>query len=75
MQRNSFLAMIIKDRRPIRELGLRRIIEARKVKSNSVRVFKLPKLNFQAADYIDIILDNVVILRRFKGNGRKGKVQ
>lgn len=64
IQRNSFfahpenllLAMIFDNRRPIRELGLRRIIEARRVKSNSVRVFKLPKLNFQAADYIDIII-------------------
>lgn len=53
---NVLLAMIFDNRRPIRELGLRRIIEARRVKSNSVRVFKLPKRNFQAADYIDIII-------------------
>ncbi|GBN78737.1 hypothetical protein AVEN_129489-1 [Araneus ventricosus] len=50
---NIFLCML-KDERPhIRELAARRIIKFRESSSNvkSVRVFLLPKLNFEAADY------------------------
>lgn len=64
IQRNAFfahpenllLAMISDKRRDTRELGLRRIIEARKNTTRSIRVFKLPQLNFSATDYVDMII-------------------
>ncbi|GBO10275.1 hypothetical protein AVEN_107066-1 [Araneus ventricosus] len=64
--RNSFFAhpenillCMLKDERPhIRELAARRIIKSRESSSNvkSVRVFLRPKLNFEAADYTEIIV-------------------
>lgn len=65
LQRNGFfghpenilLAMISDSRKNIRELGLRRILKARKSSSPGVplRRFTIPKLNFSAADYVDLV--------------------
>ncbi|GBM66218.1 hypothetical protein AVEN_27907-1 [Araneus ventricosus] len=49
---------MLKDERPhIRELAARRIIKSRESSSNvnSVYVFLPPKLNFEAADYTEMI--------------------
>lgn len=53
----SLLLSTITDERPaIRELGLRRILKARKVKHcSSIRRFKVPVLNFLAKEHIDLI--------------------
>lgn len=66
IQRNAFfchpenllLAMISDDPQHIRELGLRRILKARNnqdEKATEWRVFRIPKVNFQARDYTDLI--------------------
>ncbi|GBL86792.1 hypothetical protein AVEN_96030-1 [Araneus ventricosus] len=50
--------MLHDSRKHIRESAVRRILGARDKKtknSGSLRFFKLPKLNFEAADYIDLI--------------------
>ncbi|GBL88973.1 hypothetical protein AVEN_255141-1 [Araneus ventricosus] len=50
--------MLHDSRKHIRELAVRRILGAREKKtknSGGLRLFKLPKLNFEAADYIDLI--------------------
>ncbi|KAG7313490.1 hypothetical protein JYU34_000625 [Plutella xylostella] len=60
IQRNAFfahpenllLAMLFDNRPHIRELGLRRIIATRKNSKPGIRMFKVPKLNFEAHDYI-----------------------
>ncbi|GBO23346.1 hypothetical protein AVEN_235140-1 [Araneus ventricosus] len=52
------LIMLHDSRKHIRELAVRRILAARDKKtknSGGLRFFKLPKLNFEAADYIDLI--------------------
>lgn len=50
------LSMIIDERKHIRELGFRRILKARQsVETNGIRVFKPPKINFEAKDYTEII--------------------
>lgn len=50
------LSMIIDERKHIRELGFRRILKARQsVETNEIRVFKPPKINFEAKDYTEII--------------------
>ena len=51
---NILLCMIADDRQYVRELGLRRIMKAKSLKQ-SIRKFEIPPLNFQAADYIDLI--------------------
>lgn len=64
IQRNAFfahpenllLAMLYDEKNYIRELGLRRIIAARKNQRPGVRIFKTPKLNFNASDYTDMII-------------------
>lgn len=54
---NILITMLFDDRNYIQELALRRIIKARTAKkSNSLRVFKPPKLNFSAQDYTEIIV-------------------
>lgn len=53
---NLLLAMLYDERNYIRELSLRRIITARKNLRPGVRIFKTPKLNFNASDYIDMII-------------------
>lgn len=56
---NLLLCMVADPRRHIRELALRRILKARSSKKDSdkqnIRVFKIPKLNFEAEDYSDIV--------------------
>ena len=47
--------MISDERQNIRELGLRRILKARLEKSSTLRQFKIPKLNFDAGKYFDLI--------------------
>ncbi|GBM39880.1 hypothetical protein AVEN_250205-1 [Araneus ventricosus] len=50
--------MLHDSRKHIRELTVRRILDAREKKTKNsgyLRLFKLPKLNFKAADYIDLI--------------------
>lgn len=43
-------------RRYVRELGLRRILKARKnVKGKTIRNFRVPTLDFTAIDYVDMI--------------------
>ncbi|GBM43932.1 hypothetical protein AVEN_125122-1 [Araneus ventricosus] len=52
------LSMLHDSRKHIRELAVRRILGARDKKtknSGGLRFFKLPKRNFEAADYIDLI--------------------
>lgn len=45
------------DNRPhIKELAIRRIIAARKCQQSGLRIFKVPKLNFHAKDYTDMIV-------------------
>ena len=46
--------MINDERQNIRELGLRRILKARLEKS-TLREFKIPKLNFDAGQYFELI--------------------
>ncbi|GBL91680.1 hypothetical protein AVEN_108312-1 [Araneus ventricosus] len=50
--------MLQDSRKHIRELAVRRILGAREKKtrnSGGLRLFKLPKLNFEAIDYIDLM--------------------
>lgn len=64
IQRNAFfaypenvlLAMLADDRKHIRELALRRILQSRVPRyDNQIRDFKVPKLNFDATDYTELI--------------------
>ncbi|GBP46966.1 hypothetical protein EVAR_30998_1 [Eumeta japonica] len=64
IQRNSFfahpenilLAMLQDDESHIRELGLRRVLKARKeFKGKKVREFQLPNLKIDASNYYDLI--------------------
>lgn len=65
IQRNGFfahpesllVAMLADDRRHIRELSVRRIlsIRAKKAAQKKIRKFEIPKINFSANDYIDLI--------------------
>jgi hypothetical protein len=52
---NLLLAMISDDRRHVRELGLRRLMKAKKQKKSGLRKFAIPILNFQANEYFDLI--------------------
>lgn len=48
--------MIIDDRKLVRELGFHQILKARQsVEKNKIRVFKPPKINFEARDYMEVI--------------------
>ncbi len=53
---NLLLCMLVDERTYVRELGLRRILKAKKqeVKS-SIRRFKIPSLNFNSTDYFDLV--------------------
>lgn len=54
---NLLVSMMFDNRDHIRELALRRIIEARNtVRSIKRRIFKPPKINFCAKDYTKIIM-------------------
>lgn len=54
--------MLCDERKSVRELGLRRVLKARTEKSGGTRKFKIPLINFEATDYIDMIYwaDNVI---------------
>lgn len=55
---NLLIAMMTDERQHIRQLAIKRILKVRKDNSTplqSVRVFRTPKLNFNADDYIDLI--------------------
>ncbi|GBN79932.1 hypothetical protein AVEN_236473-1 [Araneus ventricosus] len=62
--------MLADDRNRIRELALRRILKARKVKrsaatttiaTNNIRIFNLPAFDLCAMDYVDLIkCENVI---------------
>ncbi|KAF0706458.1 Uncharacterized protein FWK35_00034701, partial [Aphis craccivora] len=52
---NLFLAMLSDLQKHIRELAARRILKVRYKKTNKVRPFKLPNINFNASSYIDLI--------------------
>ena len=56
-EENLLLTMLVYDRASIRQLALRRILAARKQGSQncSMRLFKVPKVNFQAEQYMDLI--------------------
>ena len=51
---NMLLCMLSDERKHIRELAMRRILRARS-EEYGLRVFSIPKLNFAATDYIDLI--------------------
>jgi len=51
---NILLCMLSDDRKHIRELAMRRILRARS-EQFGLRVFSIPKLNFEAKEYIDLI--------------------
>lgn len=53
---NILFAMLQDEKRFIRELALRRIIKAREqTKGKNVREFQIPKLNYNAVEYYDLI--------------------
>lgn len=52
---NILLSMITDNRRHIRELGLRRVLKSRQHAIGGVREFVIPRLNFEANEYIDMI--------------------
>lgn len=52
---NLLLSMLCDERKNVRELGLRRVLKARTESRGGVRKFKVPKINFDAKDYIDMI--------------------
>lgn len=61
---NVLISMLADNRNHIRELALRRILNARKAKrsagtptieTNNIRVFNLPVFDFCATDYVDLI--------------------
>ena len=63
LQRNAFfahvenviLAMMCDDRNHIRELALRRVLSIRSSKTEDIRKFIIPKINFEAENYLDMI--------------------
>lgn len=52
---NLLIAMVTDDRDHIKQLALRRILKARQEQKTDVRKFHIPKLNFDSADYVDLI--------------------
>lgn len=53
---NLIVAMIMDERQHVRELGLRRVLKAREsCKGKSIRNFRVPTLDFNAIDYIDMV--------------------
>lgn len=51
---NLLLTMLTDKRKNIRELAVRRILKARKTDMKT-RTFRIPKINFEAQEYIDLI--------------------
>ena len=57
---NLILAMVMDERQHVRELGLRRVLKAREnCKGKTIRDFRVPTLDFNAIDYVDMIQWNV----------------
>ena len=52
---NLLLGLLTDKRKYIRELALRRILKARTIHNESIRKFKIPVINFDANDYVDLI--------------------
>lgn len=52
---NILISMLADDRIHVRELALRRILKARTAGHQTLRSFVIPKINFDASDYIDLI--------------------
>ena len=52
---NLLLSLLSDDQPHVQELGLRRILKARAVRSPGVRKFDIPALNFESDDYINLI--------------------
>ena len=52
---NILFAMISDDRKHIRELEVCLILKARTQQSTEIRLFKVPKLNFDAGDYVELV--------------------
>lgn len=52
---NILLAMLADSRIHIRELGLRRILKSRDRVEAEIRKFKIPKINFEANEYLELI--------------------
>lgn len=52
---NLLLAVITDENPNMRELGIRRFLKSRQSKATRIRKFEIPKLNFQASNYIDLI--------------------
>lgn len=59
---NLLLSMLCDKRKSVRELGLRRVLKGRTERSGGTRKFKIPLINFEATDYIDMIscAENVI---------------
>ena len=52
---NILLAMLTDERNHIRKLAFRRILAAKEENRHSLRRFRVPKLNFEADDYTNLI--------------------
>lgn len=52
---NLLVAMLVDSRKNIRELAVRRIQNARKRVTKEVRAFRVPSINFNAEDYLELI--------------------
>lgn len=54
---NLLLAMMTDERKHVRELACRRMLAAREVRLSTgrIRQFRVPKVNFNAKDYIDLV--------------------
>jgi len=53
---NNFLAMLADESDHVRELGCMRILAARKENSSkTLQQFRVPTVNFEARDYIDLV--------------------
>ncbi|GBM03078.1 Protein lev-9 [Araneus ventricosus] len=55
---NILLSMLCDEHKHTRELGLWRLLKARTENRDSIRKFAIPKVNFDAKDYIDFITWN-----------------
>lgn len=52
---NILLAMLGDENRNVRDVALNEILKARKSSLPTVRVFKVPKINMNATNYVEII--------------------
>lgn len=63
IQRNGYfghcetilLAMMVDERKNVREQALKKILDSRQKRSSKIRKFRLPNFKFDAADYTDLI--------------------